>query len=318
MANERLKKALKTTAKIAVSIVALWLVFSRIDFNETISLVRNAEYSYLLVGLFLYVISQLFSSERVWGVLRNVPVEISQLVNLRLYWLGMFYNFFLPGGVGGDGYKVYWIHKRHQTSYKKLVAALLTDRISGLVAICVYTVAYMALRSGILTGFGIDESLQHWLLLCIPVGIGLYALAVWFIDKNLVLAGQMALLKSIVIQGLQMATALSILLALGEDMAQMPDYLFLFLLSSIASAVPIAFGGAGSRELTFLYGSEYLGVHTATAVTLSLLFYLTSLVSSLPGIVFAVRTDLIDGKHVSPPEVTPDLADAFEKANEQQ
>ncbi len=49
----------------------------------------------------------------------------------------MFYNLFLPGGIGGDGYKIYLLQKNYQTGTKKIFGAVLADRISGMVALVV-------------------------------------------------------------------------------------------------------------------------------------------------------------------------------------
>ena len=87
-----------------------------------------------------------------------------------------------------------------------------------------------------------------------------------------------------------MVSAALVLCSLDQlSLPQVVDYLFLFLASSIASAIPITLGGIGARELAFVFGSELLGVNQEIAVALSLLFYTTSLISSFPGIYYAIR-----------------------------
>jgi uncharacterized membrane protein YbhN (UPF0104 family) len=61
-------------------------------------------------------------------------------------------------------------------------------------------------------------------------------------------------------------------------------YLLVFLASSVATIIPITIGGLGLRELVFLYGARYLGLDADISVAVSLLFFLITLVSSLPGI----------------------------------
>ena len=67
------------------------------------------------------------------------------------------------------------------------------------------------------------------------------------------------------------------------------NYLFLFFLSAIAGSVPITLGGVGAREVVFMWGALYLGVDENSAVALSLLFYVASAITALPGIVFTVK-----------------------------
>ena len=54
----------------------------------------------------------------------------------------MFYNFFIPGGIGGDAYKVYLLNKNFGWSAKKLPSSLFNDRLSGLLAICVLILVF--------------------------------------------------------------------------------------------------------------------------------------------------------------------------------
>ena len=52
-----------------------------------------------------------------------------------LYYVGMFYNALLPGGIGGDAYKAYKFEKSFNKGYKLIIKSLLIDRVSGLFAI---------------------------------------------------------------------------------------------------------------------------------------------------------------------------------------
>jgi uncharacterized membrane protein YbhN (UPF0104 family) len=51
--------------------------------------------------------------------------------------------------------------------------------------------------------------------------------------------------------------------------------------------LPITIGGAGARELTFLYGSQFLDIHAEKAVAIGFLFYLISTSVSFMGILFS-------------------------------
>jgi len=62
------------------------------------------------------------------------------------------------------------------------------------------------------------------------------------------------------------------------------DYLAIFLISTIATIIPITIGGAGAREITFLYLLGSIGLETSVGVALSLMFFAISAVSSLAGI----------------------------------
>jgi hypothetical protein len=40
-------------------------------------------------------------------------LKLNPKYNLRLYFLGLFYNVLLPGGIGGDGYKIFMSEAKH-------------------------------------------------------------------------------------------------------------------------------------------------------------------------------------------------------------
>lgn len=70
-----------------------------------------------------------------WGILlRAQGISISMLAVLRLSFIGNFFNIIMPGGVGGDVFKAYYVAKgRDQKA--AAVTTVLVDRIIGLVAI---------------------------------------------------------------------------------------------------------------------------------------------------------------------------------------
>jgi glycosyltransferase 2 family protein len=71
------------------------------------------------------------------------------------------------------------------------------------------------------------------------------------------------------------------------------QYVFIFLIAAVAGVLPFAIGGGlGIRELVFLEGAKYIGLDQPVAVAVSLLFYLISLVASLPGIIFVFKNPL--------------------------
>lgn len=290
MNSASIKKLLKLLLKIGVSAAAIAFVFSKIDITSTFETICSAHWSWLLLALVVYVISQVLSAMRLNSIFTIIPIKISAIANIKLYWLGMFYNFFLPGGVGGDGYKVYYLHKRYRTPIKQLVKIFISDRLSGLVAICIYLIAFI---SSLGDKFGIEYSIYFSVL--IPSAFFCYRIFLHFFARFVMPACNKVMRYSVFIQGLQMFAAINILFSLGES-DYIIEYLFLFFISSIASAIPISLGGIGLRELTFVMGSQYLDTNEHIAVSLSILFYAVSLFSSLPGAIFALRTSLIEGK----------------------
>ncbi len=301
-------KPLKLLFKIILSAAALYYVFSKIDVQQTLNTVKDINFPLLSLSVVCYALSQVIASFRLNNFYKYVPVTIKSIDNIKLYWLGMFYNLFLPGGIGGDGYKVYLINKHHNTSVKRLIGTIFADRLSGLCAIATYICLFTyfidydisgvpAPKNGVLfihqTILWIGQFFPYFILL-IPLIAAGYYLYISTFSSHLKPVSFKVLGISLIIQALQMVAAIIILKSMGAQLAgRQEDYLFLFMLSSIMSAIPISLGGLGLREITFMFGSQYLGLNQDHAVALSLIFYLMTLFVSLFGSYYAYNPQLI-------------------------
>ena len=131
----RLKNQLKTGLKLLLTGLALYLVFRKIDTDQLFQLAKTIHWIWLLPAIILFILSKVATAIRLNRYFENIGIKLSESQNWKLYLIGMFYNLFLPGGIGGDGYKVYLLNKEFKTPVKKLVQAALLDRLGGLVAI---------------------------------------------------------------------------------------------------------------------------------------------------------------------------------------
>jgi len=67
---------------------------------------------FLILALIAFVISKIIASWRLKIYFKNIFIRLTEQTNLKLYWLGMYYNLFLPGSIGGDAYKVLLLKKK--------------------------------------------------------------------------------------------------------------------------------------------------------------------------------------------------------------
>ncbi|MBP5365614.1 MAG: flippase-like domain-containing protein [Bacteroidales bacterium] len=286
------KKVLKFVLKLFVSGVAITFIISKIDVNQVWNEICTANIWFLVGALVIYVASQMLSAIRLNFMFAAMPLPLGTAMNMRLYWLGMFYNFFLPGGIGGDGYKVYYLNKHYRQHVKDLIATVLGDRLSGMTAIVIYLLLF--------SSFFVEKlpiPMREYTFLLIPLVVGAYYLFLRIVKRGLCQAFTKVVSMSFLIQGMQMCAATFVLYSLSGTTADMESYMFLFFVSTIASAIPIALpGGLGVREAVFFFGSQTLGTDETVAISLSLLFYVVSLISSVPGIVYMLRPSLIEGK----------------------
>ncbi len=131
----KLRKQFITAIKILISIGLISLVFSKLDWTGIRQMLQSANLFYFVVAVILFLISQLISIFRFNIFIRKIGFRLTFEANSKIYLLGMFYNFFLPGGVGGDAYKAFALSKSHKKSLKKVGQVVFVERFLGIVAI---------------------------------------------------------------------------------------------------------------------------------------------------------------------------------------
>lgn len=278
--TEKLRKKLITALKIIVSAVLIYFIFTKIELKDVVQTLKKSEPLYLFLALLFFVLSKIISAFRTNLYFHQMGAKVSQLSNLKLYLLGMFYNLFLPGGIGGDAYKGYVIQKVYQPGTKKVVSSLLLDRLSGMLLLFIYA-CVLALLSK-------NEFFQSFFWLIVSA-IPLSVVAFWFVNKIFFTSTLPVFWKSVsfsaLVQLAQLVCVLFVLKSLSVDM-DFIEYLFVFLVSSIVSVIPLTIGGIGSREVTFLYGAKWLGLDESTSIGISFTFFLITALTSLFGVIY--------------------------------
>jgi uncharacterized membrane protein YbhN (UPF0104 family) len=275
-----LRKKLITVAKIAISAILIYFIFTKVDFKEVLDIVRKTNPFYLVLAILFFVASKVLASIRLNLYFHELGIKLTQKSNLKLYVLGMFYNLFLPGGIGGDAYKGYLIKKKFEVDTKKMVSVLVLDRLSGLLLLFIYACILAVLLN--------NTWLNKFEILIGALGI-LSVVVYWYLNKrffNFVLPVFWSSLSlSAMVQLAQLICVVFILQALSIDI-DLIAYLLIFLVSSIVSVLPLTIGGIGSREVTFFYGAALLALDENTSISISMVFFLITAFVSLFGILF--------------------------------
>ncbi|MBN2745103.1 MAG: flippase-like domain-containing protein [Bacteroidales bacterium] len=280
---------LKLLLKILLSGAALVLVIYKIDFQKISTIVISSDWWWLIPAALFFVASKILSSIRLNGYFLDIGIRMSEADNLRLYWLGMFYNLFLPGGIGGDGYKIVLLGRRSEVGTKKIFQAVLLDRLTGLIAL----VFFSTLTTLFLP---IDLWLKVLIITTSPLINWIFYIIIHKYFPVFVQSFTKANLLSAAVQLAQLVSVLFILFALKIGNA-FGLYFFIFLISSVIATIPFTVGGVGAREITFLYASTWLGLDTETAVAVSFIFFAITAIISLYGIRFNLQSGF--GKSLS-------------------
>jgi uncharacterized membrane protein YbhN (UPF0104 family) len=278
----RTVKILKLILKIAVTIACLWYVSTKINFTELGEILETTNWSLLAVALIIFIISKCIASYRLNIYFRNIGLAISEKDNLKLFWLGMFYNLFLPGSVTGDAYKVIVLSKQFSISYRKTTLAVLLDRFSGLLGLGIILAIYSV--------FTLKDKMYVGLLIAAAI---LSVIILYFLIrryfKDFLPGFWPTFFLGLAVQAAMVGCIYAIINALHIQTGQ-TEYVFIFLVAAVAGVLPLTVGGGlGIREFVFYKGAIYFGLNEHTAVIISLLFYCVTLVTSLVGAIFIFK-----------------------------
>jgi glycosyltransferase 2 family protein len=275
-----IKKIVKVLVQLVLTCLAIFIVLRKLELGEIIKTIHSSNLVFLFLAFVAFNISKIISSIRLNRYFKDIKLQITQKYNLMLYYLGMFYNLFLPGGIGGDGYKIYILKKYFHQKILTMTKILLLDRISGLIALLFLT--------GIL--FLFSSFSQYTLLryLAILGIIAIYPIALLLYKyrfKEFVDSFNITNFQAFLVQIFQVVCAYFIILSFGNSDGIF-DLLVIFLISSIVAVLPLTIGGVGARELTFIYLLELINKDATIGVSLSFLFFLITAISSLLGVIF--------------------------------
>jgi len=269
----------KLLVKIVFTFLGVGWVLSKIDVNEVGRYLTDVPIAVTIACILIFNLSKFFCSIRLNMFFKQDGVFISEKESLKLYYKGMFYNMMLPGGIGGDGYKGYYLHNTLQVPVKNLVRPILWDRITGAVAIVILIFALVNFQTFIPDHLGLKI-----FLVCSP----LLMYAASMVASNIIVPSYRTVFHSTTMLSLlnQLSQALVVILllyGLKIPVKLFDEYLLVFFISSLATILPITLGGVGIRELVFIKAAEISEIEQHTAVALTVLFFGTTLVSALIG-----------------------------------
>lgn len=280
-----LKKAFLTVLKICVSAFALYLVFRKINLQQIIDILKQVNWLFLLLSLLFMNLSQVVSTIRLKSLLLNIGININFWQNLKLYYKGMFFNLFLPGGIGGDGLKAYILNRQYHRSLKKIVSCLILDRLSGLTGLVFLGGVCFMFSSYFQTAKWITWIVFPAIVLAYPA----FYIVIRFIFKSHSNSFAKVSFLGLLVNLVQTLSVLALFLSISLQ-NQFIEYLSVFYFATAAMVFPFTIGGIGIRELVFVIAPGYLPVNAQTGVTFCLIFFVLNAISSLSGLFVKVES----------------------------
>lgn len=134
-----MNKKFKITVKVLVTIILLYVIFKKINISDFLGTILTANIWYFVFACLLWPICVLLSSFKWNLILQEYGINISHMNAFNLYWMGSFFNNFLPSSFGGDSYKFVYLNKTFRDKKAQIVSSILLERGIGFLVIIMFT-----------------------------------------------------------------------------------------------------------------------------------------------------------------------------------
>lgn len=294
----------KTILRLALSAVAIVLVFHEINFQEFFAYLVHINRTYYLLAILLQIASALVGAYK-WDM---IMVRMGYARDFRFYakayLVGTMFNQILPTSVGGDAVRVGYAHKLG-AGLRKGLYSVLADRYYGVVGLIllnilvlywlrttipasmftVISVMLLAMCGGLLFALLIS---QFHFLKNIKIIQMLYELSNALVNSIGSLAHLFTLLFLAVLSNFLTIFA-TYLIALSLNLPiSLLDLLGLMPAITLITLLPISFAGWGVREGAMVGFLLFLHIPKAAILSLSVLYGIMQILASLPGLYFYI------------------------------
>ncbi|HEY3150067.1 MAG TPA: lysylphosphatidylglycerol synthase transmembrane domain-containing protein [Candidatus Binatia bacterium] len=298
--------------KLLVSGGLLAYFLSRIHIERFFHTFASAKFSYIALALAVYLVAQGVSAMRWAALARPIGIKTPFKDMVRYYLIGMFFNLFSPGTVGGDVSRVYYLVRDEQAHAKgravttvHAAMSVLMDRGIGMVVLVWLGAAGLLL----FPAYPIPSAARTaTLLLALAFLVG--ALSVPLLRPLLPEDGHQLVVKLRLAlrsyrtqwRALGAATLLSVAVhliqtwmhvAMGRALDLDLPFSFCIIVYPLVgtfAAIPISVNGLGLREGGYVFLLAVIGIGTEKAIAFGiLLFLIVALDSLLGGMLFLLQ-----------------------------
>ncbi|SFE89309.1 hypothetical protein SAMN05192532_105193 [Alteribacillus iranensis] len=282
--------------RLLISGGALIFLAFYIDWSEFTNYVARAHFGYML-SAFLAVHLCIWISGYKWYILCRQEDNVRFFQCLRWYYIGFFFNNFLPGSLGGDGARMYYAGKK--IGGARAVASVVTERVFA--GIALFLVMMVGLLSANRSGSFLFEMVMVFAMCVIAYNLLFnYRFTLLmkkrfgektakFYDtihsyKKLRLFLEL-LCFSIVFQVCFVWVTDLLYRSMGVSIPFITQLGFVSLISAL-TMIPVSINGLGIREGSYAYLFMLIGVEQSVSVAVSLLFFVIVLAATSIGGVF--------------------------------
>ena len=294
--------------RLLVSLGLLYLIMRTVPFADVINVLRKSHVFLLLIAAFLLIGRTPLMAWR-WQILLSVkgyPCTLGLLT--RHYFLGFFFNNFLPTSVGGDVMRAVGV-SRHGVPGKTSVSSIALERLLGVLALMIIgAISFFLLPGATITRLSVIKGIGYTLavssLLALLIFIVSFYLHNFLLNRprssskflEYIMKGTDELLsywddfyilnKVLALTVISQLSAVITMyfIALSLEIS-IPILYFSFLLPVVwlATMLPVSISGLGVREGAFVYLFGLIGMDNQTAIAISAIWLALTYVLSIIG-----------------------------------
>jgi len=132
--SEKIKNILSFLLRFGLSALLLVYLFHKIDFNKIVLTIKDADSSWLIPAGIIFFALNFILLFRWRIIIQALELKVPFISVLNSFFIGLFFNLFLPSSTGGDIVKVLGLFRDTQEK-AKVVASVVFDRLSGFIYI---------------------------------------------------------------------------------------------------------------------------------------------------------------------------------------
>lgn len=312
-----ISKILTPSVKILISIVLVVFLLAKLGWRDIADQLATASFWWIIAGVIAFVLSNILGSLQWYLLMKTQEINIPLSKAISYYHVGLFFNNFLIGNVGGDAIRIYDISKVSGNS-SRAISTVFFDRLIGFVILTTLAlVAGIAWRNIFQTKtviFIISIIFVCWIISFIVFFNEKFAQKIgWLFQfvfprkinnkiqeiyssinsfKHEKKTLSKVLIISVLVQTFRILVHFFAALSVGVQ-AHI-QYFFIFVpVIALLSSLPISIGGIGIRESSGVaLFSQVNSFQPEAIVAMEFLAYIIGLLSTLPGgLIFILRKE---------------------------
>lgn len=110
---------------MALIVITLIVIFNNNNFRETMKIIANVDYGYILLGIGVMTFYFIFEALNIKNILRRLGTRVSVIKGIKYSLIGFFFSGITPAATGGQPMQIYYMQKNNIPVTKSTLALLM-------------------------------------------------------------------------------------------------------------------------------------------------------------------------------------------------